>query len=230
MSDFIGFGMGDESLSRRDLEYFKGKNGVTKRLALCWLNTDAAGKTQVADPTNPDPSITPKFKYSLSHYVQGLGFIEPIDPYTTEKFGPAKPQIVTFVVVYDTDKAGQVQGAIDSPSKVTVMPWKLSPDKFNRLKEIHREFNLTCTDLRVSCKEEKFQNMDFFNCNGLALWLRNKDVAKYVLSEVAKYESQIRGPRKMTIEQIKEKLGEDTGPAPATVSASSFDDLMDGLE
>lgn len=227
--DFIGFGMGDEKLSTRDLEYYKGKNGVTDRISLCWLNLDGNGKPIIADPANPDPRITPKFKSYLSHYVPGLGYIAPVDPYTTERFGAAKPQVITFIVKYQTDKSGQIQGELD-PSKVTVMPWKLSIDKYNRLKTTHAEFNLTCTDLRTSCKEEKFQNIDFFTCNGRAMWQRNKEVAAFVLSEVRRYESQLRPPRQMTIDQIKEKLGEDTGPAPAAVSESSFDELMNGLE
>lgn len=229
-SDFIGFGMNDESLSNRDLEQYKGKTGFTDRISLCWLMLDPdTGKIMVADPTNPDPKITPKFKSYVQHYVPGLGYILPVDPYTTERFGPAKPQVVTLIVKYVTDKSGNISGDLDT-GKIQVMLWKLSVGKFNQLKNYHAEFNLTCSDLRVSCKEEKFQQLEFVPCQGKALWQRNPEIAKYVLAEVRRAEAGIKGPRAMTVAQIQEKLGEDVGPAPETTSSSTFDDLMDGLE
>jgi hypothetical protein len=228
MSDFIGFGVNDEVLSRGDLEYYRGKQGIVDRIALCWLNRDADGKPLISDFRDPDPKITPRFKLEMHHYVQGLGYIKPVDPYTTEKFGPPKTMITTFIVKYATDRLGQIHGDLDI-SKVSVHPWKVSPDKFNRMKVMHGEFNLTCTDIKVSCKEEKFQNMDMTQCNGLALWIKDPEIRKFVLKQVEQMERKLKGVRELTVAEIKEKLGESEVAVPATADASNFDDLMDTL-
>lgn len=222
--DIIGFGEGDKAvLSGGKAEKYKGRTGEKDRIALCWLFTDDQGKPQFGG--------TPKFKSVNTHYVNGLGYFESMGEATSSRFGAPKRRIGTFVVHYRTDKQGQLfKGESGKPIvDLEVKEWSLNESKYRTLYGIHQEFNLTQCDLRVECTDATFQNMTFTPTNGEALWLRDPEVRQRVLDEVAALAPQMSLARKLTLEEIKDHLGEGESVVANVSSDVDYDDLMDDL-
>lgn len=233
---FIGFGKDDGKLvSGGRSEKYKGKKNQTDRIAFVWVYRDANGNPCLGEKD------TPKFKMVNYHYVPSLGYIMAKGDFTTQRFGPPKRRIGTFVLKYKTDRQGTLlKDANGSPQiDFDILEWQLGEDKYRLLASIHEEFPLCGHDLKVTCTDEQFQKLSFAPCAGQAIWQRNEAVRNRVLERVAEMERFMSLCRDMSIEEIKQKLNEAEGNAASgdgasgaggsTASSINYDDFMDDL-
>lgn len=218
MSDLIGFDEGDEGVLSGDIESYRGEDGVTDVLSLCWFYEDDDGNYRMGDDD------TPKFKVSECHFIEGKGYVETND-YLEEKKGSPKTRLGTFVVHYDTNKKGEFKDEFD----YEVKPWEFGADKFRDLKDIHKDFPLTKHDFKARCEGQKFQKLTFLPSPKDAIWQQKEEVKKDVLETVENIEDSLSLARSLPETELKEHFGDMPDPDISDDSSDEFDDFMDGI-
>jgi hypothetical protein len=230
MSDaeqLIGFGQDDKKvMTGGRVERYKGKKNHTDRLAIVWFFKDEEGNRRMAE------TDTPKFKMANYHYAPGLGYINAKGEYTTQKFGPPKRRIGTFVLKYKTDRNGSLPKGADGKPQLDfeVLEWQFGEDKYCLLATIHEEFPLTAHDIKVTCTDDQYQKLSFTACNGQALWQRNDQIREKILERVAEQEHTLSLCRDLSVDEIKQHFGEDTDVVPDVSSDIDYDDLMEDID
>ena len=214
MSEEVGFD--DDSVRSLDFEKYKGTKGTTDRLAFVHLK-DIQGKLQ------------PILRKAYVHYIENVGYVLAND-YTRSRFGEPTLRLVTIVGQYQTDKFGKIKQPFNETS-LTLKFFVLSAKKYDALRKAHQEFPLDKHDLMVTCIEDQYQQLNFQSCKEAA-WAIKPEIKKAVLAQVEKLAPYLEGQlgQNLTVEQIKEKLGEnsDSGIA-ADDTSSNADDIIAGL-
>ena len=232
MSDFMEFGFGDndEKVTTKARKY-KGEAGNTDRLSFVWWDTDDDGK--------PMLDSSPKFTGAKRHYVPGVGYFLSKGPeYTKLAGGPAKLQVATIVAVWPTDREGNIDKK--RLSKVQIVPWIFSADKYETLKRRHNQFHVGSHDIMATCTDSNFQKMDFSPCTEslyATLLANDKDSAQKIVAkiqdEVAEVAGDLQGmiARDLSLDQIREKLGGGSGAAlvDSAVAGEEVDAILDDL-
>lgn len=230
MSDteqFIGFGKDDNKvLTGGRPERYKGTKNHTDRIAMVYFYKDEEGNYRMEE------GDTPKFKMANYHYAPGLGYIAAKGEYTTQKFGPPKRRIGTFVLKYTTDRNGSLKKGSDGKPILDfeVLEWQFGEDKYRLLATIHDEFPLTTHDIKVTCTDDQYQKLSFTACNGKALWQRSDKLRNQILERVSDMEHQLSLCRDVSIQDIKDHFNEGDDVIPDVSSDVDYDDLMEGLE
>lgn len=221
MSEIIGFGTeNEEEVVQQDTKRYKGKTGQTDRIAFLLATEDKRG--------NP----TPMMKYARYHYVDGMGYIEAIEPFTIDRFGSPKTRFAAVIFKYDMDRQGNVL-KIDGVPQGELMEYQFSEQMFLQFKNLHQEYDLTTRDIKLSCSDEQFQKMTMLPCAGdtdakKCVWRSDESFSKQTLAKAKRIFEHMTIARKVTVDQIKEHLKEEVAP-PAAVSSSSenYDDIME---
>lgn len=259
MAEDFGMGFGDEEIGNTRVDNWKGTQGNTYRLAFPWLFTygemkaryEQAGKKPPELPegaSDDDPAFewegSVRFVAANRWYKEGCGYIkEPDDDELKAQFqkllGGEEPKqaIGTIVVVYATDKSGELYKDEDTgkflPLKCDVMPWVFAHDKYERLRKLNKKFPLRSHDIEVSCTDTQFQKMDF-NPHTEGLWARKDDRKEKILRDVAKL---VNGGNPnlgiaYSLERLQEKLGmvpADGGDSSAVASDDDINELLDDI-
>jgi hypothetical protein len=90
-----------------------------------------------------------------------------------EKYGEPNIKFATIILVYLTDKEGNMLKPADPNQRMySLEAYIFSKDKFPKFRDRHWEWNLAEHDVILSCSEEKYQNVDievakecFFRCD-----------------------------------------------------------------
>jgi len=243
MSGFqeFSFGQNDENIGNKG-KRAKFEEGKTYRVSFVWWEGLDADKPEMGDADNP---VAPKFVGAPIHYIQGVGYVVNKGPEYTKLAGsPPKTRVATAVIMWPTDKMGDVDKSRLMGGEAEVMPWVFSADKYKSLQQIHKEFNFGMHDITITCTEAKFQKLTFSPCKeNLLRKLMESDKAKELVTKMIdaakQVVSSIQGEvgREMTIEQVKDKLAGGTGAtaggggatAPSTATTGEIDDLVDDL-
>ena len=221
MSDYFGFGRNDSDVKNNGrIERYKGKENHTDRIGFVWLFKDENGEYEM----DAEKGHTPRFVKANAHYVQGMGQIKPVGEYTTQKFGPPKMRMGTYIIKYATDRNGKVK----TPFSYELMKWEFTGQKWEQLANTNDEFPLIAADIKVTCNGEQYQKLSFTPCAGEALWRRDPDICQEILAKVAQL-GNLELARTVTIEEIKAKLGEAEEVVGDTDEDLDFDSLMGGI-
>lgn len=143
----------DESISGRDFASYKGRNKVTDRIGLLTPN---------------------RVLIARDHYKEGIGYVVCNSEFKVQgkvevctKMAPCcehmdapRKRITTLLIKYNTSPAGQLV----NPFGYELLVWQFSPDKFQQLQNINKEFPLADHDILALCEEEKYQRMVFTAC------------------------------------------------------------------
>lgn len=232
----FGFGQGDKKvLSKKNK--FKMETGETTRISFAWWKGLEDG--------NPDfTSGTPIFTHKKMNYIQGVGYIENQGAAYTELAGEApKTKIATLIVKWPLkpDMSLDIDAVV--AGKAQVLPWIFSGDKYSELATQHTMWNFGKHDLIVKCSEAKYQKMTFTACPDsflntadqpdTPLVQKLRSAYPEILVEGKAYLSQIGDliARKMTLDQIREKMGM-SNPSPTaqnSMSKSSVSKMMNSM-
>lgn len=188
------------------------------------------------------PTEDAKIKYAACEriYIKGVGNVLADNPALTE-WGKPKQAVATVIVVWPTDKDGDLDAASFKNGKGwTVQPWVFSADKYVVLEASNKKFPFRKSDLAITCTDAGFQKMTFGPEaeNLLVKYLESGKpefiaVGKKILAEARAMMANINNElaTKMTPQQVREKLGAaPESPAKGSHAAKDVDDLLNGLE
>jgi len=235
-ADFT-FGAGDDVVGKKS-KRFKAEGGRTYRASFVWFtDTDGDGL--------PTDSAQIKFTGCEAIYYQGLGYVLVDNSNRAAMLDLLKKQpkqrIATVIVVWPTDKDGDLDAAsIKAGKGWTVHPWIFDPGKYQNIGKIHKRFPLTNHDLSMSCPPDgaQFQKLSFTpeGDNILRKYLASSNealrgVAAKIIKEAAQIAEGIHRDlaRPMTVDEVREGLGEDVASPTGNHAAADVDDLLDGV-
>ena len=167
MSDgFLDFSMGsgDDSIGKKSTR-FKAESGRTYRATFCWfsVHTDDGWDDDAAflEDGTLNPEATIRYTGCERIYKPGVGYFLYKGP-AYAQFGSPKQNIATILLVWPTDKEGDLDGASFKAGKGwKVQPWVFSTDKYNTIKKSNKRFPLLKHDLALSCTDAQYQKMTF---------------------------------------------------------------------
>jgi len=214
------FDEGDDKVERKSTR-FKGKEGETYRVSFVWFDDD--GKI--------------RFIGCRRHYVQGVGYFLHKGPeFTAAAGGPPKQAVATFIVVWPTNSAGQLnREAFARGEGFEVKSWVFSAERYSQLKMQNAEFPLAEFDLVMRCKDTQYQKMDLSPCRE-SLFLKLRDsgnergtaIAQGILDAVKSMEASLQTEmaHDLDIGKVREKMG---GASPASSVSGGAAENVDGL-
>lgn len=247
MSDgFLDFSMddGDDNVGKRS-KRFSGETGRTYRVTPCWFSLktdngwDDAAAWQTDGTLHPEAQI--RYTGCERIYKQGVGYILYKGP-AYAQFGNPKQNVATLVLVWPTDKDGELDASSFKNGKGwQVQPWVFSTDKYQTLKKQNKRFPFVTNDVALTCTDAQYQKMTF-TPEGESLLQKliasgkpeYQQVVKKIRADIVAAVSGIHRDlaRDLTIDQIKEALGEDvdtpTG-GDSSHSSADVDDLLDSV-
>lgn len=212
-----------------------GETGRTARFSFVWWEGLETG--------SPKLEGNPKFLAAQTHYMNNVGYVVNQGPEYTKLAGePPRQRVATVIIVWPTDKMGNVDKVRLGAGEAGVMPWVFSGDKYKNLKRIHKEFPLHSHDITAQCDDSKFQKLIFSPCREslLQMFLGNekaKDMMAKIITDAAAIVEGLGRDlgQTLTIQQVQEKLAGGPGgggPAsaiPDAIMTGEVDDLVGDL-
>lgn len=253
MSDgFLDFTVGenDEKIGKRS-KRFSLEDGRTYRASFGWLSVPVKNSSGETTGWNDEaawqngrmnPEAQVRFTGCERIYKEGVGnFLYKGPAYA--RFGQPKQYVATVLVVWPTDKDGDLDKSAFAAGKGwAVQPWIFSTDKYASIKKSHKRSPLTKCDMALECPVggATFQKVNFIaETDNLLMKLAESSKPEYkavfdrILADIRAVSENIHREmaRDLTIDQILEALGE-SGETPTGSSSSSshvsknVDDLL----
>lgn len=231
-------------LVAKDLEKYAGVKGRTDRFAIIYKRTplkdEAAlspkdkeaikkGDKEIIERGGKKFLVAPWVIGAVCHFIKGVGAFYCLSKrkggVITEKAlccekEEARSYFVSPLCHYFTDKDGQIK----KPFTYELKGWRFSEDKFKTLKRkntVDEARKLVKGDILATCQEEQYQRMDL-ELTSKAIWRADPKLEDKVYAEAEAMAVQLEKllGRKVTIEQLREKLG----AAPADLTAEDLAD------
>lgn len=203
--------LGDKRVEVQTYDRYKGRKGVTDRLALI-SPTLVRVNTHFID--------TKKRRYRCISTPQKKGVCCLNIGAPDQNFG-----LVLFQ--YTTDEGGNLLTEEKLSGRIKL--WVISESRYAELSTIHKEYPLIGTDfasplvdLAVKCTEENFQRMTFTPCKE-AFWKRKKEWYDKVMELEDKARQKLTKALGQELSELEflQVLGIDTGPAGAPPTGAS---------
>jgi len=228
-------GSGDENIGQTS-KRFKGETGRTYRVSFPWL-------TGLDGDGHPTDDSAPRFTGCERIYKQGLGYVLITDSNRSAVLNylgaTPKQAIATVVVVWPTNKDGELDVESFKAGKGwSVQPWVFDPGKYREIGRSHKRFPLGKHDLSMACSDGQFQKMSFTpeGDNLLRKLLGAKsealrEVGAQILQKAERVAEGIRRDlaRELTLDEMREKLGDEVASPTGNHSAKNVDDLLDDV-
>jgi hypothetical protein len=236
---FLDFslGEGDEGVIPK-AKKFKAEGGRAYRATFCWFSVKTEDGWDDSLAFQEDGTLHPEAKIRFTgcerHYLDGVGYFLHDGP-AFARFGSPKQTVATIICVWPTDKDGDLDKASFANGKgFQVQPWYFSADKYSTIKKSNKRFSLMDHDLLMSCPPDggQFQKLTFTpeENNLLRALLASekpsgKAMAAKIIAEAHKIGQNIQNgmAQKLTIDQVREKLGEDVASPTGTTGHAAAD-------
>lgn len=136
----------------------------------------------------------------------------------------ARYHIGCVIVVYQLDGSGKIKG-------YEVTPWVFWEKMYQKLVSAGKEFPLHKHDIKLACSNGGFQTIDVNSCKD-SIWLSNEKFKQKILEEAKPhYDNLSRNlGADMSVTEIKEMLGIDTGGSDDAASEVDLGNVMDSLD
>ena len=243
-NDFT-IGSGDDAVGKVT-KRFKLKDDTTYRVTFAWFSvlTEDGWNDELAfdeeGTLNTDAQI--RFVGCERIYKEGFGYILYKGP-AYAQFGQPKQTVGTILVVWPTDKEGDLDASSFAAGKgYSVQPWLFSPAKYDAIKKSHKRFPLVGHDMSLACPSDgaQYQKVTFTpepeNLFQKLLSSKKPEIrgiATKIMKDVAAVAQTIHGEmaRNLTVDEVREKLGEDVeSPTGATGHvAKDVEDLLNNV-
>lgn len=217
MADFLDFG--DIEVKPKFKEKYKGVPGEKHRIAIIW--------PEKMDTTKKGPFVVRHTHFEQKYFVCKEGIC-------CEKLGPAKTRIACLVIKYKTKKDGSLvkKEGEKIPFDFEVLEWILSETKYNKLKDLHKEFPLKDHDLMVTLEgTEQYQDLNFTPCKE-SVWQARDEFKREVYKESEPLRENLARSlgQDLSIDEIKELLGMGVAqPSEAITNASNIEDILSAV-
>jgi hypothetical protein len=230
----FSFGEGDAGIGGK-LKPFKADASRSYRLSFIWFRGLEEGKPDLDAPA-------PQFAGASTNFIPSVGYIINKGPEYSKLAGgdPPRMRIASIIVVWPTDKEGNINREAMGRNETEILPWVISGDKFTALKKINKEFPFGSHDFTVTCSDATYQKMTFTPCRDSFLRaLVNNPKAEAIVAEMVAKAVAIAGTisdyvgREMTVQAIREKLTGGGGgggtAAVETMATGDIDAMVDGM-
>lgn len=213
---------------------FKGKKGETYRISFAWWPIGEDGQLNLSVKK-------PKFIGGKRTYIPTVGYVLYKGP-EYNGLGGNEPKIAigTVVVVWPTDKAGNVDQDRLNRGDYKVSSWVFGEQRYKVLENSWRDWPANEHDVTALCEDEQYQKMTFNPCkqNLLRQILtssseKHKTLAADITAKVKAMAAKIGNEvaRDLTVEEIKLKLGKG-GASPVTAPSgmsSQVDEMLGNI-
>lgn len=111
-----------------------------------------------------------------------------------------------------------------------VLPWIFGPTMYNKLKEIDKEFPFDQHDVKLTCTNENFQNIDITPCK-TSIWRKNEGLKEKILEQFPTVMEDARSNlgSDLNLEEIKELLGVETPGSDDAAVDMDFGDVVENI-
>jgi len=206
MQEF-GFGVGDDNIGSKGSR-LKLKDNETVRVSFAWWPGVEDGKP------NMDAS-TPRFLGVRRLYIQNVGYVVDKGPEYVKLAGAQSKQTVgTILVRWPLDPKGNVDRAAFQNGDFQVCSWVFSSDKYKNIGQIHSEFPLGKSDLKITCTDATYQKISMMPCtDSLLRKLLDAGKATDLFERVARAAASLSTDiaQDLTLDQIREKMSGKSG-------------------
>lgn len=177
------------------------------------------------------------FKKFMGHYQEGLGFVlsrldkdGPEANAVWKRLPEPKLYFSTLLLVYPTDREGNIDREGIKRGEWRVIPWRFSKQIYEDIwkqNEGLRENGLSLAgqDIKLECKDPQFQKIGV-SFVGAAVWQKSDNFKGQVLAKAVPFYSKLVPFREMSTDQLRAKLGLG-GSAVQDVSGGDFTELLD---
>lgn len=198
-------GFDEEDIGTNQTDRYKGRKGVTDRIAFVF-------------PT--------RIKRAKVHYKDKYILHKDGDPW--DRLGIPEDRLGAVIVHYRTNN----KGVLEKPFGYQLKHWVFSAKKYEDLRSLNAEWPLTEHDIKVTCIEEGYQQLKLIACKD-AVWKKNEKVKAQIEAEAQKLLKSIYLGADMTAEELRDHLGMDSpGPSDGFDPSDDqdFDDMLDGMD
>jgi|APSaa5957512622_1039677.scaffolds.fasta_scaffold41652_2 hypothetical protein len=255
----FSLGTGDEDVGKKSSR-FQAKDDTTYRMSFLWFSVALDDKDEEIKPGdtttklarwddslafNKEGDLTANAQIRFTGceriYKKGVGYFLYKGP-AYAQFGKPRQSVSTAILVWPTNSEGELDVAQFKAGKGwSVMPWIFSPDKYKDIKAKHKRFSLMKHDLSAACPENgaEYQKLSFTpEGESLLKKLMASEKAEYQ-AVVAKIFADAKGvisnihsemARDLTVDEIREKMGEDVGSAAGGSSGHAAKDVEELLD
>lgn len=226
------FDDGDDKVGQKS-NRFKAKDGETYRTSFAWFPGTEEG--------TPDYTRNPKYIGCKRGFRDGVGYFLASSP-ELEKLSqnPPKPVVGTVMVLWPTDRKGELDKARLSSGDFDVKSFVFSEDKYQDLKTKNSEFPFGKHDVKITCTDAQYQKLTFSSCKDSCLELilaKKPEVYARLLDEVRAAIEALPGEMasNLTVQQVRDKIAKKGGGTGGTSERStqqtrgvtaSVDDLL----
>lgn len=226
------FDEGDDKVGVKS-NRFKAKDGETYRASFMWFPG--------TEEKTPDYTKNPRYIGCKRGYRDGVGYFLASSP-ELEKLSqnPPKPVVGTVLVLWPTDRRGEVDKDRFSKGDFDVKSFVFSEDKYQDLKTKNSEFPFGTFDVKITCTDAQYQKLSFSSCNNSLKELikeKRPEVYATLLDEVRSAIEALPGEmaQNLTIQQLRDKIAKKGGGTGGSVEkatsktpgvSASVDDLL----
>jgi len=241
MSTFetIGFGVGDEKVSKGKRKKFKFEESKKYRISFAlWPIVEEDGR-EVLKFDEASPSI----EMNATNYIEDVGHVINKGPEYTKLAGESpKQRFATVIVVWPLDRNGQLDQTAVREGKWSVEPYVFSDKKFNQFKDLHLDWHFGECDVKVTCTDTQYQKITLtpVKKNMLRTLMGSKGRKRFAeaLEEIKDCAKQLHWliGSDMSLDRLREKLGMesegltgDSGPGEVALDEEDFDNMLGDL-
>lgn len=220
----------DPSLTKEQLVEL-GKKALAKRAEERGKAMDQLGEHEKLHTGRIQFVKTKAYFHDVVKYVVSrLGLDGPDADRVWSSLGDEKTYFTTCLVVYPTDKDGNIVRE-ELGKHWRVKPWRFASKVYERLHQVggslrSNDLSIATQDLTLKCTNSDFQNFDIDGA-GKALWLKNDNLRDLILAAAVKVYPDVKKPfREMSTADVRIKLGLDSGNTGTDVSDDEFNDVL----
>lgn len=221
-------------LSRED-EIKAAKAALTKHAEKLEKKPDQLEDWQKLDLSNV------QFKKILAHYKQGVGYVVsrlgkdgPESDEVWKRLGEQKKYFTTVVLLYPTNKQGELNKEAFKHGQFQILPWRLSSKVYAALHDQSsslraNEISISSQDLIVTCTNSEYQNFDKMSAAGKAIWRMSDNFQEKVLKLALSYYDKLQPFRELSTADLRIKLGLESDNQGEDVSDEDMEDLFNNV-
>lgn len=211
-----------------DLPVYKGRRGVTDRLAILRPQEIAAARVHYIKDVG--------YIFCLSEYrIQRTSESDPGSEIMTkmgvccEKLDPARKRMAVPIIRYRTDRDGNLL----QPFDYELLIWRFGDRMFTQLASVAKDFPLSSHDLRVLCEDETYQRF-MASATKESICTNAKFREQYgaaVDAFIASVQPRLKGmlAQSMAAAEVAEKLGSEPARVSADEVANSVSEMLKDL-
>ena len=215
--------------------------------ALAEKRAEKLGKTvDSLTPVDWLDTNTCQFRKVSAYYkegVEGLGYVAPPKDLTEEErqgiwnkhLGDSSDHICTVIVLYPTDRAGNIVDIQAVVRESQVIRWRFGAKVYQTIAGQNNSLrsngiSMAGQDFVLKCTNAKFKHFEV-TAAGPAIYKKNPKFMASVLDRAVKLYPKLNPFRVLTTAQLLEKLGVGGGAVgqETNVSSSDIDDMFAGM-